>query len=75
MQAVMHLRLGLVGRGWPGMCRRMRVMALGFLGRDSGKYTFSVACYMLELYQDDLADLLLPVQQLKVRLPSPAHLQ
>lgn len=30
--------------------------------RDSGKYTFSVACYMLELYQDDLADLLLPVQ-------------
>lgn len=37
------------------------------MGRDSGKYTFSVACYMLELYQDDLADLLLPVQQLKAR--------
>ena len=30
--------------------------------RDSGKYTFSVACFMLELYQDDLADLLLPPQ-------------
>lgn len=30
------------------------------LDRDSGKYTFSVSCYMLELYQDDLADLLLP---------------
>ncbi|KAK9831534.1 hypothetical protein WJX81_006588 [Elliptochloris bilobata] len=30
------------------------------LDRDGGKYTFSVSCYMLELYQDDLADLLLP---------------
>ena len=30
--------------------------------RDSGKYTFSVSCFMLELYQDDLADLLLPPQ-------------
>ena len=28
------------------------------LDRDSGKYTFSVNCYMLELYQDSLMDLL-----------------
>lgn len=33
------------------------------MDRDSGKYTFSVSCYMLELYQDDLADLLLPASQ------------
>ena len=35
---------------------------VGACCRDSGKYTFSVACFMLELYQDDLADLLLPPQ-------------
>ena len=28
--------------------------------RDSGKYATSISVYMLELYQDDLADLLLP---------------
>ena len=28
--------------------------------RNSGKYRFSVACFVLKVYQDDLADLLLP---------------
>jgi len=31
------------------------------LDRDSGKYSFTVSSYMLELYQDELTDLLLPV--------------
>jgi hypothetical protein len=30
------------------------------INRDSGKYNFSVSCYMLELYQDSLMDMLLP---------------
>jgi hypothetical protein len=32
------------------------------INRDSGKYTFSISCFMLELYQDSLMDLLLPPQ-------------
>ena len=28
--------------------------------RDDGKYATNISCYMLELYQDDLTDLLLP---------------
>ena len=45
----------------PGLTPRGIHELFNVLDRDSGKYTFSVSCYMLELYQDDLADLLLPV--------------
>lgn len=31
--------------------------------RDSGKYATTITVYMLELYQDDLADLLLPPEK------------
>lgn len=44
-----------------GLTPRGITELFNILDRDSGKYTFSVSCYMLELYQDDLADLL--VQQ------------
>lgn len=40
------------------------------INRDSGKYTFSVSCCMLELYQDSLMDLLLPPQP-KSNKPGP----
>lgn len=33
------------------------------IDRDSGKCTFSVSCYMLELYQDNMMDLLLPQRE------------
>ena len=45
-----------------GLTPRGITELFNILDRDSGKYTFSVSCYMLELYQDDLADLLLPPQ-------------
>lgn len=45
-----------------GLTPRGITELFNILDRDSGKYTFSVSCYMLELYQDDLADLLLPAQ-------------
>ncbi|KAK9917170.1 hypothetical protein WJX75_001536 [Coccomyxa subellipsoidea] len=45
----------------PGLTPRGIHELFNVLDRDSGKYTFSVSCYMLELYQDDLADLLLPI--------------
>ncbi|CAK0740574.1 hypothetical protein CVIRNUC_001260 [Coccomyxa viridis] len=48
--------------GNPGLTPRGIHELFNVLDRDSGKYTFSVACFMLELYQDDLADLLLPPQ-------------
>jgi hypothetical protein len=37
-------------------------MTTQVINRDSGKYTFSISCFMLELYQDSLMDLLLPPQ-------------
>ena len=46
-----------------GLTPRGITELFNILDRDSGKYTFSVSCYMLELYQDDLADLLLPAAQ------------
>lgn len=46
-----------------GLTPRGITELFNILDRDSGKYTFSVSCYMLELYQDDLADLLLPASQ------------
>lgn len=49
------------GGDQPGLTPRGIYELFNILDRDSGKYTFSVSCYMLELYQDDLADLLLPV--------------
>jgi hypothetical protein len=48
------------GEGDPGITPRGISELFAILERDGGKYTFSVSCYMLELYQDDLADLLLP---------------
>ena len=45
----------------PGLTPRGIQELFHILDRDSGKYTFSVSCFMLELYQDDLQDLLLPV--------------
>ena len=48
------MRAGLTPRGITEL--------FNILDRDSGKYTFSVSCYMLELYQDDLADLLVQQQ-------------
>ena len=53
-QQMLALHAGLTPRGITEL--------FNILDRDSGKYTFSVSCYMLELYQDDLADLLLPPQ-------------
>ena len=44
-----------------GLTPRGITELFNILDRDSGKYTFSVSCYMLELYQDDLQDLLLQV--------------
>lgn len=46
-----------------GLTPRGITELFNILDRDSGKYTFAVSCYMLELYQDDLADLLLPAAQ------------
>ena len=46
-----------------GLTPRGITELFNILDRDSGKYTFAVSCYMLELYQDDLADLLLPASQ------------
>ena len=45
-----------------GLTPRGITELFNILDRDSGKYTFSVSCYMLELYQDDLADLLVQQQ-------------
>ena len=44
----------------PGLTPKAINELFAVLDRDSGKYSFSVSVYMLELYQDDLADLLLP---------------
>ena len=62
-----------VSRKLAHSCRALRCNLTVCLRRDSGKYTFSVCCYMLELYQDDLADLLLPVQP-KASPPAPLHI-
>lgn len=43
----------------PGVTPRAIHELFNIVARDSGKYSFSISCYMLELYQDDLADLLL----------------
>ncbi len=42
-------------------CPHQRKLQTQVLDRDSGKYSFTVSSYMLELYQDELTDLLLPV--------------
>lgn len=49
----------------PGLTPRGIHELFNVLDRDSGKYTFNVSVYMLELYQDDLADLLLPLPKVK----------
>ncbi|GFH29557.1 uncharacterized protein HaLaN_28241 [Haematococcus lacustris] len=46
----------------PGLTPRGVSELFKIINRDSGKYTFSVTCFMLELYQDSLMDLLLPPQ-------------
>ena len=62
--------------GFIGLTPRAITELFNILDRDSGKYTFSIRCYMLELYQDDLQDLLLPQakgpggQKVGVVLPS-----
>ena len=43
----------------PGLTPKAISELFAVLDRDSSKYSFSVSVYMLELYQDDLADLLL----------------
>ncbi len=43
----------------PGVTPRAINELFNIVDRDSGKYSYSISCYMLELYQDDLADLLL----------------
>lgn len=45
----------------PGITPRGIHELFRILDRDSGKCSFSVSTYMLELYQDELTDLLLPV--------------
>ena len=45
----------------PGITPRGIHELFNIIDRDSGKYTFSVSAYMLELYQDELTDLLLPL--------------
>lgn len=45
----------------PGLTPRGVSELFHIINRDSGKFNFSVSVYMLELYQDDLADLLLDV--------------
>ena len=44
----------------PGLVPRGIAELFQIVDRDSGKYSTSISVYMLELYQDDLADLLLP---------------
>lgn len=44
----------------PGLTPRGVVELFRIINRDSGKFTFSISLYMLELYQDTLMDLLLP---------------
>lgn len=46
----------------PGLTPRGVSELFKIIDRDSGKYTFQVTVYMLELYQDTLMDLLLPAQ-------------
>lgn len=46
----------------PGLTPRGVSELFRIVNRDSGKFTFSITCYMLELYQDTLMDLLLPPQ-------------
>ena len=48
----------------PGLTPKAINELFAVLDRDSGKYSFAVSVYMLELYQDDLADLLLPPAKL-----------
>ncbi len=47
--------------GDPGLTPRGVSELFHIINRDSGKFNFAVSLYMLELYQDDLADLLLDV--------------
>ncbi|CAD7703005.1 unnamed protein product [Ostreobium quekettii] len=42
----------------PGLTPRGIYELFSIFDRDSGKYSFDVSCYMLELYQDTLMDLL-----------------
>lgn len=49
----------------PGLTPRGLTCLFDIINRDSGKYAFSVSAYMLELYQDDLADLLVPAKSNK----------
>lgn len=46
----------------PGLTPRGVSELFSIVARDSGKYTFSICVYMLELYQETLVDLLLPAQ-------------
>jgi len=46
----------------PGLTRHGINELFRIIDRDSGKYTFCVTLYMLELYQDTMMDLLLPPQ-------------
>ena len=57
----------------PGITPRGINELFHILDRDSGKCSFAISTYMLELYQDELTDLLLPTPTRsiqKVFLPS-----
>ena len=47
----------------PGITPRGIHELFDILDRDASKYLFSVSTYMLELYQDELTDLLIPADK------------
>eukprot|EP00877_Chromochloris_zofingiensis_P014605 jgi/Chrzof1/9399/Cz04g01170.t1 len=58
----------------PGLTPRGAKELFKIVDRDSGKFSFNVSLYMLELYQDTLADLLLPTYP-KGKAPEPPKLE
>lgn len=54
----------------PGLTPRGVQELFRIIERDGSKYTFSIRLYMLELYQDSLADLLLPPPRQKNAQPA-----
>lgn len=52
----------------PGLTPRATAELFKVMKRDSSKYSFSLKVYMVELYQDNLVDLLLPKNAKRLRL-------
>ncbi|KAJ6809319.1 kinesin-like protein KIN-14I [Iris pallida] len=52
----------------PGLTPRATGELFKLIKRDSSKYSFSIKAYMVELYQDNLVDLLLPKNAKRSRL-------